>query len=189
MLWHKLIGLAILSLVLTQLGSVQSDVPPSVCRNNFSSVAGKCLLANISSNNWFEADRHCRSLGAGLLSLKNQTQLQQVENWLREKAPWVGDFWTSGNTLGGQKGSYYWQSTGELARYLPWLPNQPQTANGDCLMLLANNYNSNGLLDYGLAIRNCTYIFSPHICEQKQQKYNSRICLKPGSYEDAQVLV
>ncbi|XP_034478828.1 C-type lectin 37Da-like [Drosophila innubila] len=186
MLWHKLIGFAILSLVLTQLELVQSDVPASGCRNNFSLAAGKCLLVTNSYYNWYEADRHCRSLGAGLLSIQNQTQLQQIEQWIAVKAPWVLDFWTSGNSL-GQTGAYYWQSTGELARYLPWSPSQPQTKNGDCLVLESNKYSTAGYSDFRLSNKNCTH-FGPHICEQQQQKYNTRICLKPGSYENAQVL-
>jgi len=80
MLWHKLIGLAILSVVLTQLKLVQSDVATSGCKNNFTLVAGKCLYAFNRPLNWYQADRHCQSLGAGLLSLQNRAQHQQIEN-------------------------------------------------------------------------------------------------------------
>ncbi|KAM8711233.1 hypothetical protein ACLKA7_000383 [Drosophila subpalustris] len=188
MLWHKLIGLAILSLVLTQLGSVQSDVAASGCRNNFSAVAGKCLYASKAYFNWYEGDRVCRSLGAGLLSLQNQTQLEPISQWLNATSTWVSQFWTSGNSL-GQKGVYFWQSTGEQATFLPWSPGQPQPADGDCLTFNANSYSSNGFNDFRLNIGNCM-LYAHIVCEQTVQNYtySTRICLKPGSYESAQVL-
>ncbi|KAL7736060.1 hypothetical protein ACLKA6_003798 [Drosophila palustris] len=161
MLWHKLIGLAVLSLVLTQLEFVKSDIPASGCRSNFSSVAGKCLMFTRYYYNWFEADRHCRSMGAELLSVQNQTQLEQIGKWLRKETHSFREFWTSGNSLGGQKGTYYWQSTGELVPYLPW-SNQPQPAKGDCLML-----DSNYSYEFLMSITNCTN-YMPLICEQQQ---------------------
>ncbi|XP_034478829.1 macrophage mannose receptor 1-like [Drosophila innubila] len=186
MLWHKLIGFAILSLALTQLEFVQSDVPASGCRNNFSSVAGKCLYASKNWLNWYEADRTCRSLGAELLSVQNQTQLQQIEKWLNTTLPFTLDFWTSGNSL-GQKGVYFWQSNGEQARNMPWSPGQPRSADGDCLSLIANKLHNTGYYDYGLKVNNCTF-WASIVCEQQPQKYNTRICLQPGSFENAQVL-
>ncbi|KAM8711230.1 hypothetical protein ACLKA7_000380 [Drosophila subpalustris] len=187
MLWHKLIGLAILSLVLTQLGSVQSDVAASGCRNSFSPVAGKCLLANNSYYNWFEADRNCRSVGAELLSLKNETQLRQITEWLNYIMPWTLELWTSGNSLGGKQNSYYWQNSGEEARYLPWARDQPKPADGECLTLNMSEFNSWGSFNYSLTVRNCSSI-APFVCEQEVQKFTTRICLKSDSYENAQVL-
>ncbi|KAM8711232.1 hypothetical protein ACLKA7_000382 [Drosophila subpalustris] len=186
MLWHKLIGLAILSLVLTQLGLAQSDVAASGCRSNFSAVAGKCLYAHKNWLNWYEGDRLCRSLGAELLSLQNQTQLQQIEKWLNTTLPFVLDVWTSGNSL-GQKGAYFWQGSGEQAKYLPWKTGQPQPAEGDCLTLQATKLANTGYSDYGLMVRQCSF-WASLVCEQQSQKFETRICLKPGSYESAQVL-
>lgn len=179
MLCYKLIGFAILSLAFVQ-------AQDSGCRNNFSPVGDKCLKLMNTYNTWYVADRECRSLGAGILSFQNATQLQEIEMWMGTKGPWVYEFWTSGNSL-GEKGTFYWQSTGELARYLPWTANQPQTSNGDCLTLKGTQTTSTGYSAYRLAVDNCmTYNY--YICEQKQEKYSTRICLKPGSYENAQVL-
>jgi len=194
MLWHKLIGLAILSLALTQLEFVQSDVSASGCRTNYTLVEGKCVQAFNYWLNWFEADRYCRSLGAGLLSLQNQTQYQKISQWINTTLPYTLYVWTSGNSL-GQKGTYFWQSTGEQARYLSWSNGGPRPAEGDCLTLSANNV-TNWFSDYRLNINTCSF-WAPIICEHKPQSNNtinnhnttSRICLKPGSYETAQVLV
>lgn len=189
MLWHKLIAFAVLCLTLTQLQSAASSNSTSTagCAKNFSRVGDKCLLAVNSWYNWFEADRHCRQLGGGLLSLQNQTQLQQINTWLNTTASFTAEFWTSGNTL-GQKGDYYWQSTGERANYLPWSTGQPQIYAGDCLVLYANNYTNWGVTDFRLTVKTCTN-WSAHVCEQKPQNYTERICLKPGSYESAQILI
>lgn len=196
MLWHKLIGFAVLCLALTQLHLVSSDVAAAAassnystagCAKNFSRVGDKCLLAVNSWYNWYEADRHCRQLGGGLLSLQNQTQLQQINTWLNATASFTAEFWTSGNML-GQKADYYWQSTGERASYLPWSTGQPQIYAGDCLVLYANNYTNWGVNNFRLTVKTCTN-WSAHICEQKPQNYTSRICLTPGTYETAQILI
>lgn len=185
MLWHQLVALAILGLALTQLQFTHSaDVTVSTCAKNFTLVGDKCLLAGNQWYSWYEADRYCHTLGAGLVSLQNQTQLQLLNNWLKNTTSFTLEYWSSGNSF-GQKGIYYWQNTGEQARYLPWATGQPQTALGDCLSLYASVYN---VSDYKLSIKNCTSWSSP-ICEQKPQKVSSRICLKTTAYETAQVLV
>ncbi|XP_034476139.1 C-type lectin 37Db-like [Drosophila innubila] len=96
----------IVNFVLLQLHQASSD---NGCKADFSQVAGKCLLTTLNLYNWKEADRHCNSLGAGLLSLENEAQLEQISQWLNVTEPWIYEFWTSGNSL-GHKGSYYWES-------------------------------------------------------------------------------
>lgn len=189
MLWHKLIGFAVLCLALTQLQSVSSDAASSSegCTKNFTRVGDKCLLVVNHWNTWYEADRSCRQLGGGLLSLQNQTQLTQINQWLNATASFTAEFWTSGNML-GQKGDYYWQSTGEAARYLPWSSGQPQVYAGDCLVLYANNYTNWGVSDFRLTVKPCTS-WVAQVCEQKPANYTSRICLQPGTYETTQILI
>lgn len=161
MLRHQLIVFVALSIVLLQLHQVNSD---NGCNTNFSQVAGKCLLTTLNLYNWREADRHCSSLNAGLLSLENESQLQEISQWLNVTEPWIYEFWTSGNSL-GHKGSYYWQSTGEQAKFLPWSAGQPQPANGDCLTLYANDHNLFGFFNYRLSVRDCSAT-APLVCEQ-----------------------
>ncbi|XP_034478825.1 C-type lectin 37Da-like [Drosophila innubila] len=189
MLCHKLIAFAVLSLMLLQLHQVNSE---ATCGKNFTKVADKCLLASNQWYTWYEADRYCHSLGAALLSLQNQAELLQIEKWLSVSVPFkLSEFWTSGNTL-GKKGVYFWQSTGEVARFLPWYPDEPKPASGDCLSLYPKEYNTTfGYSDYRLMIKSCTYP-SPLVCEKQPQKYDntsSMLCLKPESYENAQVLL
>ncbi|KAL7736056.1 hypothetical protein ACLKA6_003794 [Drosophila palustris] len=186
MLWHKLIVFAVLSLV-----SVHSQASGDNCAKDFTKVGDKCLLASNKWYSWYEADRYCHSLGAGLLSLQSQAELLQIENWLSVSVPFrLAEFWTSGNQM-GKKGAYYWQSTGELARFLPWSTGEPSATAGDCLALYPKNYNTSfGYSDFRLIVRSCTYP-SPLVCEQKPQKYEqttTRICLNPGTYETVQVL-
>ncbi|XP_034478827.1 C-type lectin 37Db-like [Drosophila innubila] len=187
MLWHKFIGFAILSLVLSQLEFVQSDVVASGCKGNFSPVADKCLIAVSNYSTWYDADRHCRSLGAGLLSLQNQTQLLQITEWLNIRMPNTLELWTSGNTLGAKEGTYYWQSTGEEALYLPWSAGPPEPSSGDCLTLYVNGLNNWGSFNYSLGVRTCNTL-AALVCEQEVQKYPSGICLKTEAYENIQVL-
>ncbi|XP_060655941.1 C-type lectin 37Db-like [Drosophila nasuta] len=188
MLWPKLIGFAVLSLLLAQLQFIPSDAAVSGCSDNFTQVAGKCLFAANYWYNWYQAERHCRSLGAGLFNLQNQTQLQQISDWLNATLPYTIEFWTSGNKLGQYVANYYWQNTGEQAHYLPWANGQPLAASGDCVTLFANYTYYEGILGYNLVVRNCTHP-SPHVCEKQTQITDNRICLKTGSYENVQVLL
>lgn len=179
LLCYKLIGFAILSLALTQLEFIQAD--DSGCMNNFSPVGDKCLMLLNTYNTWYVADRHCRSLGAELLSFQNETQLQQIDKWMEIGAPQINEFWTSGNCL-GDKGNFYWQSTGEWAKYLPWSTSRPQINIGDCLIV---NLSKSTIVGYpAVSIMSCIN-HNTFICEQEPQKYNTRICLKSGSYENA----
>ncbi|XP_034484904.1 C-type lectin 37Db-like [Drosophila innubila] len=173
MLGCKLIGFAILSLVLTQLEFAQGH--DSGCTNKFSKVGDKCLyLISYINTNWHNADRHCHSLGAGLLSFQNQRQLKQIEDWLDQNDTWSNEFWTSGNSF-GHKGVYYWQSTGEKASYLPWSLGQPRPNQGDCLVLNSKPSSTTShpyettvavpAANSGLYVENCSAVRS-YICEQ-----------------------
>lgn len=185
MFWRPLIALAILSVVLSQLQFTHSaDVTNSGCPKNFTLVGDKCLFANNNWNSWYQADRFCQSLGAGLVSLENKTQLQLLNQWLNSTTSFPLDYWTSGNSF-DQKETYYWQSTGELARYLPWATGQPKPANGNCIALHAGQVY---VFDYTLTIMDCIKWASP-ICEKKPQQFSSRLCLKSTAYETAEVLV
>ncbi|XP_030554739.1 C-type lectin 37Da-like [Drosophila novamexicana] len=184
MLCHQLAAFTILSLALIKLHLVvvSSQSVAASCDTEFTQVGDKCVLHESNAQNWFEAYRNCRSKGARLLTLDNDSQLEQINNWLNE---YRSDVWTSGNNL-SNKGAYYWQSTGKLASYLPWSTGQPQAANGDCLLLLADH--SLLVLDYRLAVENCSTL-APYICEQEPRAFETRVCLKPTAFDTAQVVV
>ncbi|XP_060655626.1 C-type lectin 37Db-like [Drosophila nasuta] len=181
MLWHKLIAFAVLSLVLCQLHQVNGN--DSGCQANFTRVGDTCLKNVSNWYSWYEADRHCRSLGAELVSLQNQEQLQEINKWLNTTGLFMLNFWTSGNRL-GRIGNYYWQGTGQEASYLPWGTGQPQST-GNCLLLSSKTW---GVADYHMEVYNCES-WSSAVCEQRPQQYTSRLCLKQDSYESVQVLV
>ncbi|XP_064542955.1 C-type lectin 37Db-like [Drosophila montana] len=186
MLWHQLIACTILALALTQLHCASSQTAASKCSKNFTQVGDQCLLAVNSWFSWYEADRYCHTKGAGLLSLKNDTQLQLINKWLNTSLANQLELWTSGNSL-GQKGVYFWQNTGEQSRYLPWATGQPRTTDGDCLML-TGTYSGLSIGNYRLSIRNCS-TWAVSVCEQQAQNLTTRICLKPEAFQEAQVVV
>jgi len=159
MLCHKVIGLAILSLVLSDVSA------SSGCKDNFTAVAGKCLFASRQYLNWYDAERYCRTLGAGLLSLQNASQLNPIENYVNDELMFIRDVWTSGNSL-GHNGEYFWQSTGEQADYLPWSMDQPRTNDGDCLIFNDNHFNSWNEYKYRLNVGDCNAI-KAFVCEQQ----------------------
>ncbi|XP_020818208.1 perlucin-like protein [Drosophila serrata] len=193
MLWPKIVCFALLGLAFGQLHQVVSTETVSVCPTNFSRVADKCLLADNSWKNWYESDRHCRSLNAGLLSIKNQTELKAIQEWLPVAEPYQLEFWTAGNKLGEVKTliDYYWQSTGEQARYLPWNQGQPTPASGDCLTLYANYSMETGefvMEKHLLTVKNCTQ-WAPHICQAPLQQFTTQLCLNPSAVYEAKVPV
>lgn len=186
MLWHQLIGLAILSLALTQIEFTHSAaVTVPSCGKNFKLIGDKCLLAFTSYGlSWYEADRYCQSMGAGLVSLQNQTELELLNQFLIHTMVFRLDHWTSGNKLQNMKKYYYyWQNTGEVAQYLPWAKDQPKPNSGDCLSLLTTG---SFVPDYKLTVQNCTKLLGT-VCEQK--RVNWRIYLKPTAYEYDEVFV
>lgn len=187
MLWHHLIGLVILSLaLLTQLQDTQSAaVTVPSCGKGFKLIGDKCLLAFTSyGQSWYEADRYCQSMGAGLVSLHNQTQLELLNQFLVKTMVFHLEHWTSGNKLQTmRKWDYYWQNTGEKASFLPWATDQPKPKSGDCLSLLTNG---TFVPNYKLTVQNCTKLLGT-VCEQKH--VNWRIYLKPSAYEYDEVSV
>ncbi|XP_023178230.2 C-type lectin 37Da-like [Drosophila hydei] len=187
MLWHQLITVAIVALACTQLHMASSQTAGvNSCPKNFTLVGEKCLQSVARWYNWFEADRNCRSIGAGLLSLNNSLELYLLANWLNIDLPYTLELWTSGNLLGSSS-IYYWQNTGQQARYLPWAKGQPKPSNGDCLML-AGTANQGTVANYSLEVRNCAN-WAISVCELLPAKNvtTTRICLKPDAYETVQV--
>ncbi|XP_062131423.1 uncharacterized protein LOC133842377 [Drosophila sulfurigaster albostrigata] len=189
MLWHKLIAFAVLSLVLCQLHQVTSDDANPGCRTNFSRVGDKCLLIVEERDGWYEADRNCRALGAGLLSLQNPIQLLELNQWLNNSGqPFAKDYWTSGNNLGNQYRTFFWQSTGKEATYIPWAAGQPIHIDNCLLIESSEIFNAN----YRLSVTLCSMVISS-VCEHAPLNYTlsnvTRICLKPDSFETVQVLV
>ncbi|XP_052839700.1 C-type mannose receptor 2-like [Drosophila gunungcola] len=191
MLWPKLVCFAFVSLAFGQLEHVAADKTIAACPTNFTRVADKCLLIDDSWKNFYESDRHCRSINAGLLSLKNQTELNAINNWLAEVAPNQPEFWTSGNKLGEARNDYFWQSTGEQAVYLPWNTGQPTPASGDCLALLAHVSMSTGqvVMDpHRLTVKNCTQ-WAAHICQAPLQLFQTQLCLNTSAFFEAKIAV
>nr|XP_017024988.1 perlucin-like protein [Drosophila kikkawai] len=189
----KIVCFALLSLALGQLYQAASTETVSVCPTNFTRVADKCLLADNSWKNWYDSDRHCRSLNAGLLSIKNQTELKAIQEWLPVVWPYGTEFWTAGNKFGETKTliDYYWQSTGEQALYLPWNQGQPTPASGDCLVLYASVSMSTGQMvmdKHLLTVKNCTQ-WAGHICQAPLQQFTTQLCLNPSAVYEAKVPV
>ncbi|XP_017087020.2 C-type mannose receptor 2-like [Drosophila bipectinata] len=182
----KLVCFALVILAFCQPYQGASEETFSSCPINFTRVADKCLLADSSWKNWYESDRHCRSINAGLLSIKNQTELKAINEWLPVSAPYQMEFWTAGNKLGQVSAliDYFWQSTGDRALYLPWAVGQPTPASGDCLTLLANY--SMSTEDHRLMVRNCTQ-WAPHICQTDLVQFKTQLCLNPYAFHEVQV--
>ncbi|EDX07634.1 C-type lectin 37Da [Drosophila simulans] len=186
----KLVCIALVSLVFGQVYLVASEDTIAVCPTNFTQVADKCLLVDGSWKNFYESDRHCRSLNAGLLSISNPTEFNVINEWLPIIAPYQPEFWTSGNKLGGTS-DYYWQSTGEKALYLPWSAGQPTATAGDCLTLMANvtmTPEEAILSVHRLTVKPCTQ-WAPHICQAPLQIFKTQLCLNTTAFFEAKIPV
>ncbi|XP_017044806.1 ladderlectin-like [Drosophila ficusphila] len=191
MLWPKLVCFALVGLAFGQLDQVASEEIISSCPTNFTQVGEKCLLVDTKWKTFYESDRHCRSLNAGLLSIENPTVLNAINDWLPIDFPLQTEFWTAGNKLGETRGNYFWQSTGVEATYLPWKEGQPTPASGDCLSLLATvNMTAEGttLSAHRLSVKNCTQ-WAGHICQAPLQVFKTQLCLNPGSFFEAKIPV
>ncbi|XP_032307130.1 lithostathine-2-like [Drosophila ananassae] len=195
MLWPKLVCFVVVSFALCQpyqaLPIYQETL--SACPVNFTRLADKCLLVDTSWLNWYEADRHCHSINAGLLSIENETDLKAINDWLPVVAPNLLEFWTSGNKLNhpSKKLDYFWQSTGDKALYLPWADGEPTSDRGDCLALYANYIVSLGELvmeDHRLNVKDCTQ-WAPHICQTEPVQFQTHLCLNPDAFHEVQVPV
>ncbi|XP_001987755.2 uncharacterized protein LOC6560367 [Drosophila grimshawi] len=186
MSWKQIIGFAILGLTLAQLHSVNSQADVTTCKSPFALVGDKCLLFSNKWLNWYEADRQCRSQSAQLLSVQNVSQLQAINNWMNITNPYTIEFWTSGNKFGNTQNLYFWESTGQQAKYLPWAKGQPQPKEGDCLMLFSPTYGGVVSSDYLLSVRDCA-AWATIVCEQVPTNSVQRVCLMPNSFEMAQV--
>ncbi|EDV55038.1 C-type lectin 37Da [Drosophila erecta] len=190
MLSSKLVCFALASLAFGQLNIVASEETIAVCPTNFVQVAGKCLLLDGKWKNFYESDRHCQSLNAGLLSIDNPTELNAINKWLPIVAPHTPELWTSGNKLGGTA-DYYWQSIGQKAAYLPWRVGQPTPTTGDCLTLLANvtmTAEETIMSEHRLAVKACTQ-WAPHICQAPVQIFKTQLCLNTNAFFEAKVPV
>ncbi|XP_017077565.1 uncharacterized protein LOC108112254 [Drosophila eugracilis] len=192
MLWPKFVCFALVGLAFGQLYQVASEETISICPENFTQVADKCLLVDNKWKNFYESDRHCRSLNAELLSIKNVIELNAINEWLPSIAPYQPEFWTGGNKLGVTRSyEYYWQSTGELATYLPWKEGQPTPASGDCLKLLANvtmTPEEAILSEHRLTVANCTQ-WAGHICQTPLQVFKTQLCLNTSAFFEARIPV
>ncbi|XP_017014971.2 C-type lectin 37Da-like [Drosophila takahashii] len=191
MLWPKLVCFALVALAFGQLYQVASEESIAVCPTNFTQLADKCYLLDDSWKNFYESDRHCRSLNAGLLSIKNAIELKALNDWLPVVAPYQPEYWTSGNKLGQTGNDYYWQSTGEQALFLPWATGQPTPASGDCLSFLASvsmTPEGTTLSAHRLSVRNCTK-WAAHICEAPLQYFKTQLCLNTTAFFEAKVPV
>ncbi|XP_017044807.1 ladderlectin-like [Drosophila ficusphila] len=191
MLWPKLVCFALVCLAFGQLDQVASQDTISVCPTNFTPVGEKCLLVDTKWKNFYESDRHCRSLNAGLLSIENSTVLTVINDWLPIIAPYQPEFWTAGNKLGESRNNYFWESTGVEATYLPWNVGQPTPASGDCLTLEANvtmTPEEAFLSAHRLSVKNCTQ-WAPHICQAPLQFFRTQLCLNTSAFFEAKIPV
>ncbi|XP_043642646.1 C-type lectin 37Da-like [Drosophila teissieri] len=188
MLSSKLVCFALASLVFGHIYLAASEETIAVCPTDFVQVAGKCLLLDNKWKNFYESDRHCQSLNAGLLSIGNQVELNAINEWLPTVAPYSPELWTSGNKLGGTA-DYYWQSTGQKALYLPWKVGQPIATAGDCLTLLANvtmTAEGTTMSEHLLAVKTCIS-WAPHICQAPLQIFKTQLCLNTTAFFEAKV--
>ncbi|KAH8272840.1 hypothetical protein KR018_003304 [Drosophila ironensis] len=191
MISSKLLCFALATLAFSQLYQAASEETFSACPANFTLVADKCLLLDDSWKNWFQSDRHCRTLNAGLLSIKNQAEMKAINEWLPQVAPYVLEIWTAGNKLGETSTlvDYFWQSTGVQALYLPWATGEPTHTKGDCLLLYASVDMSSGSVVIGqhrLAVKNCTQ-WGAHICQTDPIQYKTQLCLNPEAIQEVKV--
>ncbi|XP_068146290.1 C-type lectin 37Db-like [Drosophila tropicalis] len=190
MLWSRVVCFALVSLALAHLQTALQEEAFSACPANFTQVGEKCLMVDSMWKTWYEADRNCRSLNAGLVSVENSVQLKLIQDWLPIAAQYTLEFWTSGNSL-GSPGKYFWQNTGSSALYLPWATDQPQTNAGDCLTLYANYSMATGefVMDvHRLRVNNCT-LWAKSICETQPKAYKTLVCLNSSAFYEAQIPV
>ncbi|KAH8263403.1 hypothetical protein KR044_008716, partial [Drosophila immigrans] len=91
-------------------------------------------IDNTSRVNWFEAHNRCRKLGAHLVSLQNQDELNSLRIHLRNPR-----YWTDINEL-SKSGDFVSSSTGNKPNFILWQSNEP-SGNEHCVEI--NNVRSN----------------------------------------------
>ncbi|XP_043642648.1 C-type lectin 37Da-like [Drosophila teissieri] len=187
MLSSKLFCFALVSLVFGHIYLAASEETIAVCPPDFVQVAGKCLFVDIFNKRFYDADRHCQSLNAGLLSIKNKREFDAINEWLSTVTPQSKEFWTSGNKLGGTE-NYYWQSTGMKAIYIPWNVGQPIATAGDCLALANVTTTAEATTTgvYRLSVKPCTS-WAPLICQAPLQIFKTQLCLNTTAFFEAKV--
>ncbi|XP_034650796.1 lithostathine-2-like [Drosophila subobscura] len=191
MLWPTIVSFALVSLCLARVYQATNQESFTSCPSSFSQVGDKCLLVGGGWKNWFEGDRYCRTLNAGMLSIRNQTEFSLLNSFLPEFAAYELELWTSGNSLGDAQTNYFWQSTGKEATYLPWATGEPKKPNGECLSLTANFSMETGevvLGEHRLTVRNCT-LWGTVICETQVTQFKTELCLNPNAFHEAQIPV
>ncbi|KAH8352760.1 hypothetical protein KR084_006211 [Drosophila pseudotakahashii] len=94
--------------------------------------------------NWHSAQNTCREKGGYLASIKNKEELEKIDSKLGKNA----FYWLGINDL-AKEGEFVADSTGKIAKYLPWRNAQPDDYenNEDCVHISSNESQRKSLND------------------------------------------
>ena len=115
-------------------------LPGKPCPDGWTRFEHYCYLVSSSINTWDQAQKHCQSLGAGLVKINSPEENEFVLNLVAKESPslkqvWIGLHWYSG--------AFYWYDV-SVPLYKNWAPNEPNgNKNEPCAQMFID-----GRLDF-----------------------------------------
>ncbi|XP_061801423.1 C-type mannose receptor 2-like [Nerophis lumbriciformis] len=101
----------------------ESDCEPKrsfVCQGNINDTSNYIFVANTKS--WRDAQKHCRDLSLDLVGVGSAEENEDVRNVSTSQNMWIGLF----------RDAWKW-SDGSESSFRHWKPQQPNSANQDCV--------------------------------------------------------
>ncbi|XP_018573830.1 macrophage mannose receptor 1 [Anoplophora glabripennis] len=91
-------------------------------------------IGNYFKATFLQASQFCQMIGMKLVSIESEAENVRLYKYIRDTIAGDG-FWSSGSKLVDGK-NIIWLSTGRMADYTNWMPNQPDNAKEMCIELV-----------------------------------------------------
>ncbi|XP_074538583.1 galactose-specific lectin nattectin-like [Halichoeres trimaculatus] len=125
---------------------IGADASCKACPAGWTQFESHCYLFQHSAMAWADAEKHCTTLGANLVSLHSKEQHAFLQNTLRNMAGKLVNIWVGGYDA-VKEGVWLW-SDGNHFDFKSWSPGEPNDYNRqeDCMemnFLGRDNINDN----------------------------------------------